>query len=168
MNNAQISKSPLGVMTPLRFILQPLIVSLKSIAYSTPFSVQTTPATPDLHEKSDRLMLIKRMTIASQKSTLISEILRKHLSFSVLDNGVAYLNVNPIAERMSNAVAYWGIAFLLSNIVRYEPIAISKLVSSDDSAYSLLNELCNKSMRIFPNIVYNMITERNTRFSNKI
>ena len=48
MNNARISKTPLGVRILFHFILQPLIVSLKSIAYSTPFFVQTTPATPHL------------------------------------------------------------------------------------------------------------------------
>jgi len=116
--------------------------------------------------KPDRLTYYKRWDDINRESTQMSEIVRKHLDFSVLDSRVAYLNINPIQDRMSNAVAYWGIAFLLSNIVRYEPIAISKLVSGDDSAYSLLNELCNKLMRVFPNIVFNMITENETRFSS--
>ena len=110
----------------------------------------------------------KRWDTVNRDYKQMEEILRKHLCFSVLPSGCAYINLNPSDKRMKNEVAYLGIAFLLGNLVRYEPIAISKLLNSDDSIYSLFNEICNKSLRIFPNLILNMFTEKDICFSSSI
>ena len=127
------------------------------------FTLSTDECNPE-----KRFVYYKTWGEVNQDYTTMRNIIKKHVEFSVLNHDFAYLNVNPIEKRMHNAISYWGIAYLLSNIARYEPIAISKMIFGNDSIYSLLYEICNKSLRIFPNLVYNMIVGSDIRFSNKI
>ena len=92
------------------------------------------------------------------------EMMKKYCVFSPLEYSY-YLKTsqNPIPIEAS----YYGAMFLLSSIVRYFPIDISKFTidRGDYSAAWFISHFCDTASRVYPNLMLNALMETQIRYS---
>jgi hypothetical protein len=96
-------------------------------------------------------------------------LLNKYFSYSVFSDGQYYINVNEDDLRMPNALAYFGIMYILSSIVRYKPDKLHQLINDKDTSVNwLLNKFCSIAERVYPNLMLNLLHGQSIKFSANI
>jgi hypothetical protein len=92
------------------------------------------------------------------------EIMKKYCVFSSLDYSYYFkTSEKPIPVEAS----YYGAMFLLSSIVRYFPIDISKFTidRGENSSAWFINHFCNTASRVYPNLMLNTIMGTQIRYN---
>jgi hypothetical protein len=92
------------------------------------------------------------------------EIMKKYCVYSSLEYSYYYKTSNmPIPI----AASYYGAMYLLSSIVRYFPIDISKftLEQGEHSAAWFINHFCDTASRVYPNLMLNELMGTQIRYS---
>jgi hypothetical protein len=96
-----------------------------------------------------------------------SEVMREYFSYSVFEDGNYYLNLYPTEKRMHPILGYFGCMFLLSSIVRYSPAHLDKFVHEKNTSVAwFFRKLCERSERVFPNLLLNMLCSDSFKFAS--
>jgi hypothetical protein len=96
-----------------------------------------------------------------------SALFKNYFSFSIFSDEMYYINTNDKNLKLPDAVAYLGIMYILSSIVRYKPDKIYKLINDRDTSVNwLLNRVCSVVERVYPNLMLNLLHGQNIKFSS--
>lgn len=94
-----------------------------------------------------------------------SALMKRHFDFSVFVDDAYYLNINPLERRIPGIMAYYGILYLLGNLVRYKPERLYDILEDKDTSIRwFINKLCDTSERVYPNLVLNILYGSNIKF----
>jgi len=92
------------------------------------------------------------------------EIISEHFNFSLFPDGNYYININAPERRMPSALAYFGMLYILGDIVRYSPRSIYNFIDDTSSIEWFINKLIDVSSRIYPNILFNRLYNTRIKF----
>lgn len=94
-------------------------------------------------------------------------LFKNYFSFSIYSDESYYININNKDLQLPDAVAYFGIMYILSSIVRYKPDKIYKLINDRDTSINwFLNRVCSIEERVYPNLMLNLLLGQNIKFSS--
>jgi hypothetical protein len=95
-----------------------------------------------------------------------SVLFKKYFSFSVFSGSPYYVNINDDSRRLSNALAFFGIMYILSSVVRYKPDRMYKLLNEKNTSVTwMLSKICSTAERVYPNLMLNLLHNKSLKFS---
>jgi hypothetical protein len=118
-------------------------------------------------EENSEIIFQRIANLGKNKETLLKEnieIMKKYCVFSQLDYSYYFKSSEtPIPI----AASYYGVMFLLSSIVRYFPIDVSKFTidSGENSAAWFLKHFCDIASRVYPNLMLNELMGTQIRYN---
>ncbi len=95
-------------------------------------------------------------------------LIREHFLFSLTprDPGVGFLELLETKSMMPQECCYYLMSFLLSNAVRYAPDSIYKWLHDPDMPVDwVIQRICNRLARVYPNYMLNMLLGEKLRFT---
>ena len=93
-------------------------------------------------------------------------LMRKHFQFSAFQDDNYYLNICPPDKQLLPVLSYFASMFLLSSIVRYHPTHVYRFLNDKNTSVAwFFNILCERSERVFPNLLWNSLNNAVFKFS---
>ncbi|MFW6026871.1 MAG: YaaC family protein [Candidatus Woesearchaeota archaeon] len=91
-------------------------------------------------------------------------LMEKYFDFSIYPDKNYYLNINQ--QKIPSILSYFGVLFLLSDIVRYRPNKLYYLLDDkEESIQWFLKRTCDISERAFPDLLLNLIYKPKLKYA---
>lgn len=125
-----------------------------------------------LHETDDSVAAQELIKKYFDTSVFPNKNNNLHLNFAEAfsiryTNDRYYLNINPKNKRVHNTLTYFGLIFILGDIVRYKPDFVYKLLNDKkESNKWFITKVCDTIERVYPNLLLNMINQEEIKFSH--
>jgi hypothetical protein len=122
------------------------------------------------HRKDGTITFVKNLELGANQNKeydlKATDLLKKYFIFSTYLDQQYYVNVNETEKQMPNTLAYFGILYILSSIVRYKPDKLHKLIDDKDTSVSwMLSKICSVIERVYPNLLLNLLFGQSIKFS---
>lgn len=107
----------------------------------------------------------KQLNLKQSQEDAIN-LVKNYFCYSIYPNNASYLNIQPKEKQIPQILAYYGIIFILGDIVRYKPNVIYSLLEAKETSIRwFINKLCEISERAYPNLMLNYLLGETLKFS---
>ena len=116
-----------------------------------------------LCNEGEKLFLKSRVKCEKNNFNMLAdELAKKYCTETVFCEEPNYIKLIPKSKYFNPALGYYGISFILSSIVRYNPEFVEKYFRTPISSYEfLISKLLELCERILPNLYINIMKDRN-------
>lgn len=119
--------------------------------------------------EDDNILKLKNKVSLERNKTYEegSILIEKHFEFSVFYNQAYYINLNEKEKKIPQIMAYFGILYILSNLVRYKPESIHEILEEKETSIRwFFNRLCDTCERVYPNLLLNILYDSRIKFAS--
>ncbi|ALO17376.1 hypothetical protein L21SP5_03781 [Salinivirga cyanobacteriivorans] len=97
------------------------------------------------------------------------DILKEYFLLSVFNDNKYHMNINDKESLLPNSLAYFGILYILSSIVRYKPDKLHNLIMDRDTSVNwMLDKICSVTERVYPNLMLNLLGNQFYKFTKHL
>lgn len=113
-------------------------------------------------EEDKILKLTNKDNFDNKKEGIL--LMKNHFDFSIYPDKNYYLNINQ--PKIPSILSYFGVLFLLSDIVRYRPNELYYLLNDRERSIKwFLKRTCDISERAFPNLLLNLVYKSKLKYA---
>ncbi|ADK79555.1 YaaC family protein [Sediminispirochaeta smaragdinae] len=117
----------------------------------------------ELFEENEKVCLrSKEKQQGSEMNKLANSLANKYCVYKINEEEPNWINIMKSDKKFCPSLGYYGISYILSSVVRYNPEAVEKYIKIPETSNEFfINKLLEYCERILPNLYINKITNMN-------